>query len=302
MKKLYLLFCISSLYSLAYAQLPSEVKRSLYARHNMGFTLPGSIVFSSCEHLDTCILRVTYDVSFINDTLQKDKPLNDIQVLEIGKHVSHCFSYLLYKNDSLVTALDKKGGTELPSLCKYVIPEEIFIFKDKKLTQVLNRTPWLFPCYWYTESSPVFEWKLLDSQKDVLGYSCQKATCRFRGRDYVAWYAADIPLRYGPYKFGGLPGLILEMSDTQNDYKWKCIAIKKGNNKWYVNRNKSSKGKNIDMTRERARKMVARYYQDPAGALLLNIRIKGIVGPDNIHRTFVAGDFPSEPYNPIEKE
>ena len=302
MKKLYLLLCICSLYFLGYAQLPSEVKRSLYARHDMGCTLPGSIVFSTCEHLDTCILKVTYDVAFINDTLQKDKPLNDIQVLEIGKHVSHCFSYLLYKNDSLVTALDKKGVTELPSLCKYVIPEEIFIFEDKKQTQVLNRTPSLFPCYWYTESSPVFEWKLLDGQKKVLGYSCQKATCRFRGREYVAWYATDIPLRYGPYKFGGLPGLILEISDTQNDYKWKCIAIKKGNNKWYVNRNKSLKRKNIDMTRERARKMVVRYHQDPAGAQLLTGRIKGYVGSDKIYHTFVAGDFPPEPYNPIEKE
>ena len=90
MKKLYLFFCICSLYSLGYAQLPSEVKRSLYASHNMGCSLPGSIVFSTCEHLDTCILRVTYGVSFINDTLQKDKPLNDIQVLEIGKHEGRC--------------------------------------------------------------------------------------------------------------------------------------------------------------------------------------------------------------------
>ena len=27
----------------------------------------------------------------------------------------------------------------------------------------------------------------------VLGYTCHKATTRFRGRDYIAWYTEEIP-------------------------------------------------------------------------------------------------------------
>ena len=54
-------------------------------------------------------------------------------------------------------------------------------------------------------------WTLTDEHKDVLGYSCQKATARFRGRDYTAWVATDIPISNGPWLLGGAPGLILEL-------------------------------------------------------------------------------------------
>ena len=45
-------------------------------------------------------------------------------------------------------------------------------------------------------------WTLTDERKDVLGYSCQKATARFRGRDYTAWVAADIPHLQWPVALG----------------------------------------------------------------------------------------------------
>jgi hypothetical protein len=56
------------------------------------------------------------------------------------------------------------------------------------------------------------------------------------------------------------------------------------------------------MTREKAREMISYYHKDPAGALSLTGRLKGYVGTDNIEYKPVSGDFPPEPYNPIEKE
>ncbi|MBQ9362009.1 MAG: GLPGLI family protein, partial [Bacteroidaceae bacterium] len=62
----------------------------------------------------------------------------------------------------------------------------------------------------------------------ILGHRCQKATCRFRGRDFVAWFAADVPIKGGPWKFGGLPGCILKVYDVQKIYVWEAVAIERG--------------------------------------------------------------------------
>lgn len=54
------------------------------------------------------------------------------------------------------------------------------------------------------------DWQISADYKRLGPYKCQKATGVFRGRTYEAWFATDIPIPSGPYKLGGLPGLILE--------------------------------------------------------------------------------------------
>ena len=80
----------------------------------------------------------------------------------------------------------------------------------------------------YTEPWPLMQWTLADEQQTILGHRCQKATCRFRGRDFVAWFAADVPIKGGPWKFGGLPGCILKVYDVQKIYVWEAVTIERG--------------------------------------------------------------------------
>jgi len=80
----------------------------------------------------------------------------------------------------------------------------------------------------YTEPWPLMRWTLADEQQTILGHRCQKATCQFRGRDFVAWFAADVPIKGGPWKFGGLPGCILKVYDVQKIYVWEVVAIERG--------------------------------------------------------------------------
>ena len=80
----------------------------------------------------------------------------------------------------------------------------------------------------YTEQWPLMRWTLEDEQQTILGHRCQKATCQFRGRDFVAWFAADVPIKGGPWKFGGLPGCILKVYDVQKIYVWEAVAIERG--------------------------------------------------------------------------
>lgn len=83
-----------------------------------------------------------------------------------------------------------------------------------------------YNCY-YQEPYPLMKWSLCNEKCEILGYECQKATCLFRGRNYIAWFAPLIPVQHGPWKFGGLPGLILKVSDTQNIYTFECVRLTK---------------------------------------------------------------------------
>ena len=48
----------------------------------------------------------------------------------------------------------------------------------------------------------------------------------FRGREWTVFYTEDIPLMDGPWKFHGLPGLIMKASDENGHYTFECIGIK----------------------------------------------------------------------------
>ena len=83
----------------------------------------------------------------------------------------------------------------------------------------------------YTEVMQPIKWvlnPLTTESQTILGHKCQRATCHWRGRDYEAWFAPDIPIRRGPWKFGGLPGLILKISDARHLYTFEAVAIEKG--------------------------------------------------------------------------
>ena len=68
-------------------------------------------------------------------------------------------------------------------------------------------------------------WTLASEYKEILGYPCQKATTSFRGRNYIAWVATDIPVSDGPWLLGGVPGLILEAYDTKQEYHFEATGI-----------------------------------------------------------------------------
>ena len=78
---------------------------------------------------------------------------------------------------------------------------------------------------WYEEDYPTQEWTIHSDTLHVCTIPCQKATCHFRGRDYIAWFAKSIPLKYGPGKFGGWPGPILKLEDTKHQYVYECVKI-----------------------------------------------------------------------------
>ncbi|MDU0371675.1 GLPGLI family protein [Hymenobacter endophyticus] len=70
------------------------------------------------------------------------------------------------------------------------------------------------------------KWTILPEKRIISGYSCQKATTEYGGRKWQAWFSKEIPTPDGPYKFSGLPGLIIEVAAIKRSYNFQLIKLK----------------------------------------------------------------------------
>lgn len=80
----------------------------------------------------------------------------------------------------------------------------------------------------YEEDFAPFGWALEEDTLTVCGYPCMKATCEYGGRKWTAWFTEEIPASFGPWKFSGLPGLILKVADSEGVHTFTATAFRKG--------------------------------------------------------------------------
>ncbi|MEM5539399.1 GLPGLI family protein [Olleya sp. AS48] len=138
-----------------------------------------------------------YEMPFDEDSIQKDDT-NDSEI-----------------NETIV--IGKKN----------VIKRNFVNLNTNKLSSTENIT-FDSKTYLVTEALPKLDWDLNHPDTLKIGtYMCNKATTNFRGRNYIAWYTNDIPITFGPWKFHGLPGLILDMYDQTHKYEWIVTKITK---------------------------------------------------------------------------
>jgi GLPGLI family protein len=176
--------------------------------------------------LDSAYLKITYKLYFIPDVKEtKTKVENDL-VLLVGTNNSK-FS----AKEEIDTPIDTpKVKQTIHSDVGYLKLEEgrglnaTEVFKDFK-TKTELVTTLAGNIFVYEEDIPNQIWELTAEKKMIYSYSCQKAKTTFRGREYEAWYTNDIPIDNGPWKFGGLPGLILNISDSTGSYVFECVGI-----------------------------------------------------------------------------
>lgn len=71
-------------------------------------------------------------------------------------------------------------------------------------------------------------WKLISQDTIISGFTCKKASLNYGGRLWTAWYNPEIPITFGPYKFHGLPGLIMSIIDSENVFGFIVNEVKKG--------------------------------------------------------------------------
>ena len=186
---------------------------------------------------DTVRYVVMYEMKSIEDTTHLDHYRTDEYILLMGKrnNISLFLGYSSYKRDmelkkagdsGLTDELIKTGqiGQIFTGIKSSSIQFDIFKRYDKKIIKTIDHI-FLQGKYEYEESFDSFHWQITSETDTIHNYVCQKATCDFGGRTWEAWFTSELPFSDGPYKFCGLPGLILNIADTQDHYSWKFLSI-----------------------------------------------------------------------------
>lgn len=99
------------------------------------------------------------------------------------------------------------------------------VLKDFEKDSLQLREIAAYEAYVSSEALPKLDWNIFPEIKKVGRFTCQMATTEFRGREYTAWFTTDIPISDGPWKFSGLPGMILEISSDDGQYAFLYKSV-----------------------------------------------------------------------------
>lgn len=180
------------------------------------------------------ILEVSYNKHVVKDTLQPDQSYIDTEmILRLGNTTSMWVSPLKLWADSLRVnnfnlheqlyyEQNPFGSTEYKPLGGF---EREYVFKNMPKGKITVYQGFDLGSWIYSEEIEPQSWNYIDSTSVILGYECQLAECYFRGRQWFAWYAMDIPLSDGPWKLSGLPGLILDAYDNKRHYQFTAKGM-----------------------------------------------------------------------------
>jgi len=206
-------------------------------------------------------LNIYYQFKFLKDTKISQNPREGLCVLQIGENYSKFSDTKTLQKDSLFekfSHLESVGAKEMNQLFMYNplwSMESLKSTVDKKVTyQKRYKTK-----YEYEELQPELKWQLHNESKKILDYSCKKATVKYRGREFVAWYTTEVPINNGPYVFEGLPGLILELEDSQNKYHFTAVGIDKKPMDIYLRNDKEI----LKISRVKFREVEKTYHDNP---------------------------------------
>lgn len=106
-----------------------------------------------------------------------------------------------------------------------------FYYKKLNNKEVIYNSKTTLKQYVVKDDSLNLNWEIHKENRIIGNYECSKATTEFRGRKYTAWFTSKISVDYGPRKFSGLPGLILEIYDDKGVYRAYASQIKINNTK-----------------------------------------------------------------------
>ena len=186
--------------------------------------------------IDRAHMKCLYRYVYTFDTL-KNELRDDLLILQIGKDVSKCYSYYTFQSDSLQRTPD--GAKVWSELFRRAIEKDgiygdfphvrmsTYVYKNYPTGQMTITDRISSQGYRYVDSLHAQTWTMGDSTRQVLGYTCQQATADFRGRRWTAWFAMDIPVSDGPWKLGGLPGLILEAYDEGQQHIFTAVGLER---------------------------------------------------------------------------
>jgi len=194
------------------------------------------------KQIDDCSMLFIYNYRFYEEHKNPESVKSFEMILEVGNLYSKFYNPNLGYRDSLIAlhaeappemalvVFSQLRGFSFHSFCDY------YIFKNYPSSGTTTFFANLaFGDAHKVEEKLEFNWKIdNDATRVIFGMNCKKATCRYAGRDYEAWFAPEIPISDGPYKFSGLPGLIVLLQDSDKEHVFELREIKNVNKPMYM--------------------------------------------------------------------
>lgn len=210
--------------------------------------------------------RFLYEYKSIPDSLHRDNIESELMALDVSEKFSKFYSYNNYKYDSISKSnIDKEISDSNLKIKKsknsYIIIKDYPDFTISLISRI-GQTKY------NVKDERTLKWNIL-SENDVLGnFKIQKAETKFAGRKWMAWFTTEIPIQEGPYKFRGLPGLILKISDNTNSHSFVLVGIQKLNN---INSKTDNFvfdfGTNQNISQEKYKQILEGFRKDPNKAI-----------------------------------
>lgn len=232
------------------------------------------LLLSVCTNAQ--INRFFYEYKFIPDSNDKADVKKEMMLLDIDKNGSNYYSRDKFVADSTSMAEVQKqikGGSgninisrrDSPGQVNYKVTKSYPDFKTYLFTRVSMDQ-------YKVKEDQKPEWKILPEKQKVGEYNAQKATTTYGGREWIAWFSTDIPFQDGPYKFYGLPGLIVKLEDTTGSHIMTLVGNKKIQTEASIGevdmpgnvRLMGIGGKEIEVTKDQYKKLWKDYVNDPS--------------------------------------
>jgi len=170
--------------------------------------------------------RFVYQVAMKPDAENKTDIKTENAYLDISPEKSVFYSENRIKRDSIMQKAFQGGGgratinrDQMEGLRTNI---NYSVEKDKTNQKTYFKDRIGRDIYSYEEDRPL-NWKIESETRKIGEYKVQKAQTDFGGRKWTAWFTTDLPYQDGPYKFGGLPGLIVKVEDDQGDYSFDLM-------------------------------------------------------------------------------
>jgi len=192
-----------------------------------------------------------YDLNY-KPNLLKDSLVLEKTILDIKEGSLSIFrTEQEKKSDSLIAKTGFGFGR------KPMLEHQFYIIKKIPDNEVLKSIQTMFREILYIKIDEKLDWTILPEKDKIGAFEVQKATLNYGGRNWTAWFANEIPIQDGPYIFHGLPGLIVKISDDQNNFIFNLTEIKNLNGEIYY------RTKGTEITWDQLKKMSENFYTDP---------------------------------------
>lgn len=172
-------------------------------------------------------MQASYKMSYLADSTDQSSMQEEYMELLLNDSLSLFESVNKRTLDSL--DLKKAMNTAFTILRRPYTEFHYQIIKQKgKITtfDVLDNGSFNGPNnFYYIEDESSMQWEIKEDTATIHQLLCQKAELDFGNRKWTAWFTSEIPIPDGPYKFSGLPGLIIKINDASNFWNFELVKL-----------------------------------------------------------------------------